>query len=113
MGTDKGMVLEAAGSDFPGSGKGSGVCHQERFSQNSDGWTVVKEGQAEVLFPSLNDVFYNPVQEFNRDLSTAVIQAHAAQHLNVIDLDPYVSPTPFLDSAVQAVTDGGLLCVTA
>jgi len=199
--TDKGMVLEAAGSDIPGSGKGSGVCHQERFSQNSDGWTVVKEGQAEVLFPSLNDVFYNPVQEFNRDLSTAVIQAHAAQHLdvvdleagdvceegitvlealaasglrsirfakeiqglksviandwskqatesirrnvdhnkvdkivtphngdasllmyqhrqpksrfNVIDLDPYGSPTPFLDSAVQAVTDGGLLCVTA
>merc|ERR1719309_123138 len=199
--TDKGMVLEAAGTDIPGSGKGSGVCHQERFSQNSDGWTVVKEGQAEVLFPSLNDVFYNPVQEFNRDLSTAVIQAHAAQHLdvvdlkagdvceegitvlealaasglrsirfakeiqglksviandwskqatesirrnvdhnkvdkivtphngdasllmyqhrqpksrfNVIDLDPYGSPTPFLDSAVQAVTDGGLLCVTA
>lgn len=178
-----------------------GVCHQERFSQNSDGWTVVKEGQAEVLFPSLNDVFYNPVQEFNRDLSTAVIQAHAAQHFdvleheagevcedgitvlealaasglrsirfakeirglksvvandwskqatesirrnvthnkvdqlvtahngdasllmyqhkqpkerfNVIDLDPYGSPTPFLDSAVQSVSDGGLLCVTA
>merc|ERR550519_1567251 len=199
--TDKGMVLEAAGTDILGSGKGSGVCHQERFSQNSDGWTVVKEGQAEVLFPSLNDVFYNPVQEFNRDLSTAVIQAHASQQLdvvdleagdvceegitvlealaasglrsirfakeikglksvvandwskqatesirrnvdhnkvdkivtphngdasllmyqhrqpksrfNVIDLDPYGSPTPFLDSAVQAVTDGGLLCVTA
>merc|ERR550519_1174049 len=199
--TDKGMVLEAAGTDILGSGKGSGVCHQERFSQNSDGWTVVKEGQAEVLFPSLNDVFYNPVQEFNRDLSTAVIQAHAAQQLDVvdlkagdvceegitvlealaasglrsirfakeikglksavandwsrqatesirrnvehnkvehlvtphngdaamlmyqhrqakdrfhvIDLDPYGSPTPFLDSAVQAVSDGGLLCVTA
>ena len=27
-----------------------------------------------MLFPSLNDVFYNPVQEFNRDLTTAVIQ---------------------------------------
>jgi len=180
---------------------GVGVCHKDRFTQNSDGWTVVKEGQAEVLFPSLNDVFYNPVQEFNRDLSTAVIQAHADQQLegveyaagevcnegisvlealaasglrsirfakeirglksvvandwskqatesirrnvshnkvdelvtphngdasllmyqhrqpkdrfNVIDLDPYGSPTPFLDSAVQAVTDGGLLCVTA
>ena len=162
---------------------------------------MVKEGQAEVLFPSQNDVFYNPVQEFNRDLSTAVIQAHAAQNLdtmkhvpgeicddgitvlealassglrsirvaketrglksivandwskqatesirrnavhnkvedmvtahngdasllmykqkqvkdrfNVIDLDPYGSPTPFLDSAVRAVSDGGLLCVTA
>jgi len=175
------------------------ICHQERFSQNSDGWTVVKEGSAEVLFPSLNDVFYNPVQEFNRDLTTAVIQnfiheradcsspeqnktegitileALAASGLrsirfakeisgiksivandwsrqavdsiernvkhnnvgdiiqphngdasllmykhkptkdrfDVIDLDPYGSPTPFLDAAVQAVSEGGLLCVTA
>ena len=30
----------------------------------------------------------------------------------VIDLDPYGSPTPFLDAAVQSVADGGLLCVT-
>jgi len=35
------------------------------------------------------------------------------QRFHVIDLDPYGSPTPFLDSAVQAVQDGGLLCVTA
>jgi len=203
---DKEVVSEAAGSGVMGEaeegvGAGAGVCHQGRFSQNSEGWTVVKEGKAEVLFPSLNDVFYNPVQEFNRDLSTAVIQAHAAQHLDVvdaeaggvceegitvlealaasglrsirfakeirglksvvandwskqatesirrnvshngveklvtphngdasllmyqhkqpkerfdvIDLDPYGSPTPFLDSAVQAVSEGGLLCVTA
>ena len=32
---------------------------------------------------------------------------------DVIDLDPYGSPTPFIDGAVQAVTHGGLLCVTA
>ena len=31
---------------------------------------------------------------------------------DVVDLDPYGSPTPFLDGAVQAVTEGGLLCVT-
>lgn len=31
----------------------------------------------------------------------------------VVDLDPYGSPSQFLDSAVQAVADGGLLCVTA
>ena len=30
----------------------------------------------------------------------------------VIDLDPYGSPTPFLDAALQSVTDGGLLCIT-
>ncbi len=28
----------------------------------------VCEGRAKILFPSHNEVFYNPVQEFNRDL---------------------------------------------
>ena len=32
---------------------------------------------------------------------------------DVIDIDPFGTPSPFLDSAVQAVADGGLLCVTA
>lgn len=32
---------------------------------------------------------------------------------DVIDLDPYGCPSIFLDSAVQAVKDGGLLLVTA
>lgn len=33
------------------------------------GEMVVKEGKATILFPSANEVFYNPVQEFNRDLT--------------------------------------------
>ncbi|KAG9337366.1 hypothetical protein JZ751_028786 [Albula glossodonta] len=175
------------------------------------GETVVKEGKAAILFPSANEVFYNPVQEFNRDLTCAVITeyvreqlaqrgvrvlvpgekervvvslseesqgkeeqeqqqeekkeeenekdggqevvtavvgersravaliARNAQHngvshllqasqndasmlmyaargrkerYDIIDLDPYGSPAPFLDAAVQAVSEGGLLCVT-
>ncbi|XP_013210528.1 tRNA (guanine(26)-N(2))-dimethyltransferase isoform X3 [Microtus ochrogaster] len=36
----------------------------------------------------------------------------ASERFDVIDLDPYGSPAPFLDAAVQAVNDGGLLCVT-
>ena len=36
----------------------------------------------------------------------------AANRFDVIDLDPYGTASPFLDSAVQAVADGGLLCVT-
>ena len=28
----------------------------------------ISEGRAKILFPSHNEVFYNPVQEFNRDL---------------------------------------------
>lgn len=31
---------------------------------------------------------------------------------DVIDLDPYGTAAPFLDAAVQAVKDGGMLCVT-
>ena len=31
---------------------------------------------------------------------------------DVIDLDPYGTAAPFLDSAVRSVADGGLLCVT-
>lgn len=30
-----------------------------------------------------------------------------------VDLDPYGSPSVFLDSAVQSVTDGGMLMCTA
>lgn len=32
---------------------------------------------------------------------------------DVIDLDPYGCPSIFLDSALQAVKDGGLLLITA
>ena len=35
-----------------------------------------------------------------------------ADRFDVIDLDPYGSPTPFLDAAVQAVQDDGIMCVT-
>ncbi|XP_061770666.1 tRNA (guanine(26)-N(2))-dimethyltransferase [Nerophis ophidion] len=41
------------------------------------GETVVSEGKATILFPSANEVFYNPVQEFNRDLTCAVITEFA------------------------------------
>uniref|UniRef100_A0A3Q1H5U9 tRNA (guanine(26)-N(2))-dimethyltransferase n=1 Tax=Anabas testudineus TaxID=64144 RepID=A0A3Q1H5U9_ANATE len=45
------------------------------------GETVVKEGKAAILFPSANVVFYNPVQEFNRDLTCAVITEFARELL--------------------------------
>uniref|UniRef100_H3DN92 tRNA (guanine(26)-N(2))-dimethyltransferase n=1 Tax=Tetraodon nigroviridis TaxID=99883 RepID=H3DN92_TETNG len=46
------------------------------------GETVVKEGKAAILFPSANEVFYNPVQEFNRDLTCAVITEFARDFLS-------------------------------
>ncbi|KAM9792307.1 tRNA (guanine(26)-N(2))-dimethyltransferase [Neosynchiropus ocellatus] len=45
------------------------------------GEMVVKEGKASILFPSANEVFYNPVQEFNRDLTCAVITEFAREVL--------------------------------
>ena len=30
-----------------------------------------------------------------------------------VDIDPYGSPSPFIDAAVQCVSDGGLLMITA
>ncbi|XP_078483259.1 tRNA (guanine(26)-N(2))-dimethyltransferase [Ciona intestinalis] len=35
--------------------------------------SLVTEGKASIIFPSANSVFYNPVQEFNRDITIAAI----------------------------------------
>lgn len=37
---------------------------------------------------------------------------HISGKYDVIDLDPYGTAAPFIDSALQALNDGGLLCVT-
>lgn len=38
------------------------------------GFQKVTEGKATILFPDTNEVFYNPIQEFNRDISIAAIR---------------------------------------
>jgi len=38
------------------------------LQQRSGDSVKVTEGSATILFPNTNEVFYNPVQEFNRDL---------------------------------------------
>eukprot|EP01031_Cornospumella_fuschlensis_P044924 gene44924-54946_t len=60
-----------------------------------------------------NDVDMSKVIISNQD-ATALMYTHRdpSQQYDVIDLDPYGSAVPFLDGAVQAVRDGGLLCVT-
>jgi tRNA (guanine26-N2/guanine27-N2)-dimethyltransferase len=35
-----------------------------------------------------------------------------SKQFHVVDLDPYGAPTMFLDSGVQSVSEGGLMCVT-
>lgn len=41
----------------------------------------IKEGQAEICLTS-EKVFYNPVQEFNRDLSIAVLSVFSEDYRN-------------------------------
>ena len=48
---------------------------EEEFAQ-------VREGKASVLFKKVkNDVFYNPIQEFNRDLSIAALCKNLLSYL--------------------------------
>jgi len=35
---------------------------------NIDDYNTITEGAATILFPKANDVFYNPIQHFNRDM---------------------------------------------
>ena len=63
---------------------------------------VIANSVSHLVTPSHSDatmVMYNHRSKENR--------------FDVVDLDPYGSPTPFLDGAVQSVEEGGLLCVTA
>jgi tRNA (guanine26-N2/guanine27-N2)-dimethyltransferase len=39
-------------------------------------------------------------------------RTRGVNRFDVIDIDPFGSASEFLDSAVQAIADGGLLCVT-
>ncbi|KAJ9173151.1 hypothetical protein P3X46_016315 [Hevea brasiliensis] len=61
--------------------------------------------------------------KFNGSVAISKVESHLAdarvymlthpKEFDVVDLDPYGSPSIFLDSAVQSVADGGLLMCTA
>lgn len=38
---------------------------------------------------------------------------HVSNKYDVVDLDPYGTAAPFIDAALQALEDGGMLCVTS
>ncbi|KAK3765031.1 hypothetical protein RRG08_023550 [Elysia crispata] len=47
------------------------------------------------------------------DAAMGMYESKAEENLfDVVDLDPYGSPSIFLDATVQSVRDGGLLCIT-
>ncbi|KAK7870637.1 hypothetical protein R5R35_009133 [Gryllus longicercus] len=47
--------------------------------------SVIQEGKAEILIPESKNVFYNPVQEFNRDLSIAALTVLAKEHFQKLE----------------------------
>ncbi|RDX84674.1 putative tRNA (guanine(26)-N(2))-dimethyltransferase 2 [Mucuna pruriens] len=61
--------------------------------------------------------------KFNGSVAVSKVESHLAdarvymlthpKEFDVVDLDPYGSPSVFLDSAVQSVSDGGMLMCTA
>jgi len=46
-----------------------------------EGFVLIKEGQASMLFPKENEVFYNKVQVLNRDLSIMMLRLFAERRL--------------------------------
>lgn len=48
----------------------------------------------------------------NQGDASLLMYQHKTDNVHVVDLDPYGSATPFMDSAVQAVKNGGLILVT-
>lgn len=46
-----------------------------------EGFILIKEGQASMLFPKENEVFYNKVQVLNRDLSIMMLRLFAERRL--------------------------------
>ncbi|RKP24617.1 N2,N2-dimethylguanosine tRNA methyltransferase [Syncephalis pseudoplumigaleata] len=60
-----------------------------------------------------NGLSEEKVRPSERDACALMYECRDAdKQFDVIDLDPYGSASPFLDGAVQAVADGGLLCIT-
>ncbi|KAJ1161033.1 hypothetical protein NDU88_001521 [Pleurodeles waltl] len=58
------------------------ICSQNcGATEAGSGETVIEEGSTKIIFPNANEVFYNPVQEFNRDLTCAVVTEFARMQL--------------------------------
>lgn len=61
------------------------------------------------LSDKINATTSDAIEHMHRAAARA---AGGQMHYHVIDLDPYGTAAPFLDAAVRAIVDGGLLCVT-
>ncbi|RWR88355.1 tRNA guanine26-N2-dimethyltransferase [Cinnamomum micranthum f. kanehirae] len=83
------------------------LTHQKEFD-------VVSSTYSEAQLLSVTDLNQQPLAQLQ---SLVIKQGHGnkleQQKAALVDLDPYGSPSVFLDSAVQSVADGGMLMCTA
>ena len=75
-----------------------------------------------------NDMDPSAIEAINRNIShnnippysikvsqldaNVLMYSHRTERVDVVDLDPYGTATPFIDAAIQALASDGLLCVT-
>lgn len=71
---------------------------------------IQHNGLADKVFPNLGDARqYMYSKTGNESAQKGPSYVHK---FDVVDLDPYGTAAPFLDAAIQAVVDGGMLCIT-
>ena len=80
--------------------------------------TAVKSIEANIDYNNVRDKVHSNVGDARAymysksgDWSSSPSSSYVHK-FDVIDLDPYGTAAPFFDSALQAIADGGLLCVT-
>ena len=76
---------------------------------------IANDSDASAVEAIGRNVEYNGVQDrivAHQDDARMLLLRHE-RCFDVVDIDPYGSPSTFLEAAVQAVNEGGLLCATA
>ncbi|GAA99520.1 uncharacterized protein L969DRAFT_48089 [Mixia osmundae IAM 14324] len=81
-------------------------------------WPIKTQPTAETIAAEIPEASASSVKSQAKvrvsqgDCCTIMYAERQTRNYNVIDLDPYGSAAPFIDAAVQAVADHGLLCIT-
>nr|CAG8532165.1 6388_t:CDS:10 [Entrophospora candida] len=81
-------------------------------------YIIANDLELDAVNSIIRNVEYNNIDKdlvrANQDDACAVLYQHRSHsnRFDVIDIDPYGTAAPFLDGAVQAVQNGGLLCIT-
>ncbi|CAM9678414.1 unnamed protein product, partial [Heterosigma akashiwo] len=76
---------------------------------------VVNDLDAAAIEAAEKNIAFNKIPEGLIETHVGDAALYMYQHqgaFDVVDIDPYGSASPLMDAAVQAVADGGLLCLT-